>query len=233
MAGLLFLFIIALAIFTISKQEEQEKLEKTKESLTDARAARSQLLEDLRRSMDDRGVRVEIDTDKGILLVPEDVLFPSGSATPQEKGERSLRILAEALGEFLPCYCGPRSHSPSLRPRGCDDQRWRPGRIDAVLVEGHTDNQPITNTSQFRDNWELSVMRAIVTYRRLMGYCPELANLTNDEGQSVFSVAGYEATRPRPGYKHEVPTAEEANRRIELRFMLAPPRPEEDQPQRQ
>ena len=35
-----------------------------------------------------------------------------------------------------------------------------------VLVEGHTDNMPISNT-RFRDNWDLSAMRATAVVRKL------------------------------------------------------------------
>ena len=64
----------------------------------------------------------------------EQLLFKSGSAAVDPKGQKALAQLAEAL-------------------KGSKDVR--------ILVEGHTDNVPVSRTSQYmKDNWDLSVMRA-------------------------------------------------------------------------
>lgn len=64
----------------------------------------------------------------------EQLLFKSGSAQVDPKGQKALAQLAEAL-----------STSKDVR----------------ILVEGHTDNVPVSRTSQYmKDNWDLSVMRA-------------------------------------------------------------------------
>jgi chemotaxis protein MotB len=64
----------------------------------------------------------------------EQLLFKSGSAVVDPKGQQALAQLAEAL-----------QNSKDVR----------------ILVEGHTDNVPVSRTSQYmKNNWDLSVMRA-------------------------------------------------------------------------
>ena len=68
------------------------------------------------------------------------VLFQSGSARLDKRGEEALGKLAEVLNKQTD--------------------------ID-VFIEGHTDNKPI-NTVQFKDNWDLSVIRATSVVRILI-----------------------------------------------------------------
>lgn len=135
-------------------------------------------------------------------------------------GRESLKVLAENLAERLPCYCGRRddAQSPS-----CPEDKFKPGRLEAVLVEGHTDNVPIRNI-MFQDNWDLSAKRSIVTYQFLLQVSPELGAMVNTDGEPLFGVSGYAETRPV--VPHEGIRAEPLNRRIDLRFILAPPEAE-------
>lgn len=68
-----------------------------------------------------------------VLSLPEDVLFPSASASLRASGRRVLRDVAQVLGDF-----------PDFR----------------FQVEGHTDAVPIA-TAAFPSNWELSSARAL------------------------------------------------------------------------
>lgn len=67
------------------------------------------------------------------------LLFQSGSATVNKQGKTALEKLAEVLKKQTD--------------------------ID-ILIEGHTDTQPI-KTVQFKDNWDLSVVRATSVVRIL------------------------------------------------------------------
>jgi len=221
MAGLLFIFIILLMVFVIKLQMQKEHyIEKTTE-LTDAKEVRAVLLRDLERSLKQKGVRITIDEEKGILRMPEDVLFPSGTAQLDLTGLESVKKLAESLFEELPCYAWAQNNG---RPSGCDENDWKPGKLDAVFIEGHTDNMPLKKNVIFKDNWELSVKRSIVTYQTLIELKPELENLINQNGEPLFSVSGYAYARPL--IKYTKPTDEPSNRRIDLRFILAPPQPD-------
>lgn len=82
---------------------------------------------------------VEIKNGKVYVSMSDKLLFRSGSASIESKGRDALKVLADVLEK-----------NPEID----------------VLVEGHTDNVPI-RTAQFRDNWDLSVVRATSIVRIL------------------------------------------------------------------
>lgn len=84
---------------------------------------------------------VEVKNGKVYVSLAEQLLFKSGSVVVDAKGVGALQQLAKAI----------------------KDQK----DIN-ILVEGHTDNVPISRTSQyFKDNWDLSVLRATSIVRIL------------------------------------------------------------------
>jgi len=227
MSGLLFIFIITLIVFVINfnmqrmeAEGEQERLRRQYDALTDAREARTQLLQSLKRSLDEAGVIVSVDVDKGLLHIPEDVLFASGSAALPALGEKSLDVLSDRLARVLPCYSGARD---TQAPPACTGD-YKPGRLEAVFIEGHTDNVPMSARAGIQDNWDLSTKRAVVTYRHMLERTPQLSGFVNQDGAPLFGVSGYAETRPRVQY--DMPVADAKNRRIDLRFLLAAPHAE-------
>ena len=76
---------------------------------------------------------------KVYVALSDKLLFQSGSATLDKRGEEALGKLAEVLNTQTD--------------------------ID-VFIEGHTDSKPI-RTAQFKDNWDLSVIRATSVVRIL------------------------------------------------------------------
>jgi chemotaxis protein MotB len=224
MSGLLFVFIITLMVFVINfhiektrTEDETRNLKEIKEQLTDAKEVRKQLLVDLKESLEKQGVKVQIDVEKGLLHIPEAILFRSGRAEFQSGGEESLTKLAQNLADRLPCYAGKRG---SNNTTFCNKLKFKPGRLEAVLVEGHTDNVPIKNSS-FDNNWDLSAKRSIVTFQHIITANPLLGDLINADGEKLFGVSGYADTRPV--VNHLMAKDEPLNRRIDLRFILAPP----------
>jgi chemotaxis protein MotB len=102
--------------------------------LTNADRDRRHILESLQNSMRDEKIDVQIIPDQGILRLPETVLFKSGQPTIDASAVRTLKALTSALSRVLPCFSlGPASN-PS---RTCNPNATF---IDAVLIEGHTDN---------------------------------------------------------------------------------------------
>ena len=77
---------------------------------------------------------------KVYVAMSDKLLFQSGSARLDKRGEEALGKLAEVLNKQTD--------------------------ID-VFIDGHTDNKPI-NTVQFKDNWDLSVIRATSVVRILI-----------------------------------------------------------------
>jgi chemotaxis protein MotB len=82
---------------------------------------------------------VEVKNGKVYVSLTDKLLFRSGKAEIEPKGTEALKKLAEVMNNSKD--------------------------ID-VMIEGHTDNIPI-KTAQFRDNWDLSVVRAVNVLRVL------------------------------------------------------------------
>lgn len=76
---------------------------------------------------------------KVYVALSDKLLFQSGRANVDSRGKEALGKLAEVLN--------------------------KQNDID-ILIEGHTDSQPIS-TAQFKDNWDLSVIRATSVVRIL------------------------------------------------------------------
>ncbi len=193
---------------------ERDTLRRVVERLESLRAQRRAMMVRIATLLAEREVRVALAPEKGVLRLPEELLFPLGSAELTPEGRRALTILAQVLALVLPCY----AQAPEPAAADCPPEA-RP-ILEAVLVEGHTDDLPI-HGGPFRDNWELSAARAIHTYRALVADQPLLDLLRNGRGEALLGIAAYEARRP------VVPNRDAAsrrrNRRIELRFLLAAP----------
>jgi chemotaxis protein MotB len=103
------------------------------------------------RSLIDAGrLSVSIVRGRMVINLPQDILFPSGSATLAREGSSTLSEIASVLSEF-------------------EDRTFQ--------VEGHTDDDPIS-TAQFPSNWELSAARALSVVKLLVqeGVNPELVS---------------------------------------------------------
>ncbi|GAA0876906.1 OmpA family protein [Wandonia haliotis] len=84
---------------------------------------------------------VEIKNGKVYISMSDKLLFKSGSASVENKGQEALGIVARVLEK---------------------------NQDFDILIEGHTDNVPI-KTAQYADNWDLSVARATSIVRILAG----------------------------------------------------------------
>lgn len=222
--GVLFIFIILLMAFALNYRVaqteadiKQAELTKRNQLLSDAHNDRKKLLEQIQRALREKGIQVEIDVENGVLRLPESLLFDSGKADLREGGVEALRVVATTLSTILPCY-GFSTAQNSL----CETPvRGAPRRLEAIFIEGHTDNVPIHNAN-FRDNWDLSVARAKQTYIELTRVSPDLEQLVNERGQPLLSFSAYAERRPLVPNDGE--TNRRKNRRIDLRFIMATPK---------
>jgi len=217
MSALLFVFLITLVAFVINFQIATAEQQEALDDLTNTRELRSEMLQDIRAQLEERGIRVQIDREHGILRLTENAIsFESAQATLAQREREKLRQVAAVLADVIPCYAAhAREHC----------QRRTAGKLEAVFIEGHTDNVPLQG-GRFRDNWDLSAQRAMYTYRALSDDEPELVELRNALDQPLFSVSGYGAGRPV--VNHDEPTADPSNRRIDLRFIMTPPTATQD-----
>lgn len=212
MAGLLFIFIIVLMVFVFNFQEQAKK---DLDYLNQSRMLRTAMLEDIKSRLNKEGIEVEVDTEHGIIHLTENAIqFESGRSSLDNSEQRKLAKIAGVLATVLPPFAAPID--------SISTENKHSSKLESVFIEGHTDNVPYRNAGQFRDNWDLSALRAIYVYRQFIAYQPILAMLKNSEAFPLFSISGYGESRPRN--RHDSPYADSANRRIDLRVIMAPPR---------
>ena len=84
-------------------------------------------------------IKVENRDGKLYVIMLDKLLFKSGSADVEMKGQKAIKALAKEL-----------SNNPNV----------------GIMVEGHTDNVPVSGKN-FKDNWELSTARANSVVRAL------------------------------------------------------------------
>jgi len=82
---------------------------------------------------------VEVKNGKVYVSMSDKLLFKSGSAAVEAKGQEAISVLANVLQK-----------NPDID----------------ILIEGHTDNVPI-KTAAYKDNWDLSAARATAIVRLL------------------------------------------------------------------
>ncbi|MFI5220400.1 MAG: OmpA family protein [Bacteroidia bacterium] len=88
----------------------------------------------------DKGISIQEKNGMIYVSMEERLLFASGSIVVDKTGEAALKELAKVLAQ-----------NPEIK----------------VMIEGHTDNVPIS-TSSMKDNWDLSVLRATSVVRILL-----------------------------------------------------------------
>ena len=150
--------------------------------------------------------------------------------------------VAKAIAEVVPCYVSaenafatPLAVDAMTGDNGRDraycelpadpsahdcHERQYPWLLETLLIEGHTDHVPVAAGQRFRDNLELSSMRAATVHRMITACEPGVENLLNSDGYAILSTSGYGNTRPAT-YD---PERTDDNRRIDLRFLLEPPK---------
>ena len=242
-SSFIFVFIIMLAIFAYQLATATEEQATITEELLAEDETRSQLLTAIGDRLERSGIRVELLLDQGVLRLSENAInFPSGSETPIIDHRVNVGRVARVIAEVVPCYVSretPFSTSISPDATSGDDaagaaycdlpadpsgydcrQREYPWLLETLLIEGHTDDVPVSPGQRFRDNLELSSMRAATVHRMIMACEPMVENLVNSDGYAIVSTSGYGNARPATRDPNRVAD----NRRIDLRFLLEPPR---------
>ncbi len=97
-------------------------------------------IEDALFGFKDAGLSVEVRNGKVYVSLSNKLMFSSGSTQLDSRGKGALKELAKVLNQQTDL---------------------------SILVEGHTDNVPVTNLGSLKDNWDLSVMRSTEVVRYL------------------------------------------------------------------
>lgn len=236
MSGLVFIFIITLVAFIINFQEAAQKtqhvqnqmkseitrLNTIKGRMENNDFVRAQLLTELQKKLEEEyNITVNIDEKHGVLRLTENSInFDTGSATLNHENLNKLHAIRTVLESVLPCFAANMASSEA----DCSSHaNTNNAYLEAIFIEGHTDNTKYRGDSTGQQNWQLSVSRAIKTYMELIQSSDVLSQMKNTNQEAVFSVSGYGAERPLEGHKHETETDDQANRRIDLRFIMTPP----------
>jgi chemotaxis protein MotB len=171
------------------KMEELNKREQTINELQDVINAQNKKVQDLLASVKDAllgfgsdELTVEEKNGKVYVAMSDKLLFESGSAKVDKRGKEALSLLAGVLN----------------KQTGID-----------VFIEGHTDTKPI-NTAQFKDNWDLSVIRATSVVRIL----------TKDYGVNPLQIQPCGRGEFMPVATNETTEGRSRNRRTEI--IMAP-----------
>ncbi len=150
----------------------------------DLQKFRSEFFGQLREILENRSeVRVVGDR----FIFQSEVIFATGQSNVSAAGKEQLADIASALREI---------------------EKSIPKNIPWILqIEGHTDSDPIANSSVFRDNWDLSTERALSVVRFL-----------RSEGISAnrLAAAGYGEFQPIDSGNSAA--SKQRNRRIELKL---------------
>jgi chemotaxis protein MotB len=239
MSGLIFIFVIILAVFALRLAKETATQRAENERLESADRTRRRILDDIAERLENAGIKVEVLHEHGVLRLSEKgIYFPSGSEKPLKRDledhHKRVGHLARVLAEVIPWYVATASSAnsrvvdelppycsiPAKPSDYCSDRVTFPSYLETLLIEGHTDTQPVSSGRfRFQNNLELSSMRAATVYQMMKLCEPELMALLNNKKLSVVGISGYGSMRLA---KPEDPLATE-NRRIDLRFLVEPP----------
>lgn len=169
----------------IDKQDQKNKTQTQLNAVIQDQKELKEIQQRVNTFIEDKNLDNELETsltDEGLLVsIRDNVLFESGSATVRKEDKK----LAKEISNLL--VMDP--------PRD-------------IVISGHTDNVPIHN-SEYKSNWELSVMRA-VNFMKVI--------LENDKlDPSHFSAKGHGEYKPRASNKTAKGRA--LNRRVEILIM--------------
>ncbi|MEM6299351.1 MAG: OmpA family protein [Bacteroidota bacterium] len=142
-------------------QEREEKLRELQEIISRQKRASEELLGKLQnvlKGFAEDELSLELKNGKVYVSMSNKLLFSSGSAKVDKKGQQALETLARELNK-----------NPDID----------------ILIEGHTDDVPI-KTGRFADNWDLSVIRATSIVRLLTGEYDVPPSRVTPSGRSEF-----------------------------------------------
>jgi len=116
------------------------KLEKDLDNKDKAQTALLNSVKKALKGTNSSSLQLEERNGRAYVILSEELLFPSGSATVDYKMRQNIEKLAQLI-----------NRNPSID----------------IIVEGHTDNMELGSTAIYKNNWELSVARAAAVTRTL------------------------------------------------------------------
>ena len=210
---------------------------------------RSELLEDLKKKMEDEKIQVKIDKENGVLQLTNMYYFKKGSYTLNKEGRKDFKKIRKIFN-ILICYSD--LNNPETKKRWFVRykqvntlENWKThcrkkyaeqyGLIDSILIEGHADSTPIGPRLKWmgiETNLDLAMERSKTAFYFLTGYkeatkdSKEKGNylyiLSNRQKKNLFGVTSYGNLRREQTVTRN-PSAEDKDRRIDIRFIMSQP----------
>ena len=137
------------------------------------------LKKELQEGIDDKDIEVNVEKTVVFISISDKLLFKSGSYNISKKASEVLKKVATVV-----------NGQPQMD----------------VMIEGHTDNTPVSKGSNLKDNWELSVLRATSIVRELQNKHNVAPNRLIAAGRSSFL----------PIVTNNTPTNKAKNRRTKI-----------------
>ena len=204
MAALLVIFILASMKLILDLTETRNKVDQQIELLAKANQVKAQILVEMKKELDKKGITVEIVDNDSILRVPADQLyFKSNEYQIPEDKAYAVTTIGKILYDTI--------------TRDARNQY-----LDTIFIEGHTDSQPMNHGM---GNWGLSTYRAIEVWNHWQNDADigeAISSIKNSSGKLMFSVSGYAATR-RFIIDDDTDEKRRHNRRIDIRFTVKQP----------
>lgn len=208
MIGLLFVFIILVVVLALEQRRQQAEIDRQRAGLIGASDPLFVVTGTVGAALKKVLPNIKVDEKTGVISLPEDALFASGSSQLSVSGQQVLIQAAEQLTYAMPCYVDNQRER-----RACTTNPYN-HEIETIFIEGHTDSIPFAVGN--KDNFDLSLARARAVNKILVQSTP-LSAYRNKAMQPLFSFSAYADTRPRLGTQ---PTDAE-NRRVDLRIVLS------------
>lgn len=220
MSALVMIFILAVVVLVLQLSEKQQELSGQQDkvqvqqdrfneqvsTLREAEIVRKDMLEEMQKTLKDRGIDVLITENNSVLSIPSEKL---GFAAASYDIDDEFKGVALSIGSVI---------SESIQT----DDRMQ--FLDTVFVEGHTDNV-VFKGLEGTGNWGLSTFRAISLWSlwdEELSPTLNLGKLENQSSQLLFSVSGYGQSRPVAS-QQDNDANRAANRRIDIRFTIVRP----------
>lgn len=202
MSGLLVVFILACLALLTELMQTKNRVDQAISELSKAEEVKRTILQEIKATLKERHIEVQISDNESILRIPEQLLaFETNQfAIPaNDQMRRHLTDIGKVLYEAL-------------------TKKNRMAFMDTIFIEGHTDRRP---TSRQLGNWGLSSYRAISVWNFWNDDAAiPLSSLRNHGGKPLFSVSGYGKTRPLLA---ESASPLRINRRIDIRITVKKP----------
>lgn len=263
MVGLLFIFILIIMYFAVQAKIdaltiEEAEIENQRQTALIAEFGdgeryselneyqirvgyqRSNILKWISLYLEAQGIDgIQIVEEQGVLRLPEGLLFNSGEYRFESDSQAFMvaQSLSRALNQILPCSVLASDGKPFVEKSRCEKSFYHNKNnafVQAIYLEGHTDNQAInediglSGDPNLTNNLKLSARRSTNTFDSIISERPQIIDFhgpVSDAGELRFEpvLASSAYGEWRPAASNETEEGRQSNRRIDLRIVMYVP----------